>query len=253
MEDEKVGIISYPWYVSDWFNSETRLSMNAAEKGIYRDLLDYCWLEGSLPSSPKLLRNISNSSPKEFSKSFSAVRKCFYEKEGRLFHRKVDDKRKELITYRKGRIEAGRKGGLSASSPQAKLEHDVQAKLKPSPPSPSSSSTPPVTEKTPAAVPLPKGYALDELYAQFREACGWLGLIESDFTGDAWWAWCILDSQQKIAAIAGIVLLRESGADPALVKRPKRWLSDREWTRKPPAARTPRTLGDIERERILRA
>jgi len=82
--------------------------------------------------------------------------------------------------------------------------------------------------------PAPPGFALDELYASFRSACAWLQLIPSDFLGDAWREWRALDAEQQFAAVAGIQALEKAGADPALVKRPKRYLHDREWLRPPP-------------------
>lgn len=36
---DEVQIKSYPWYLDDWFASETRASFNLAERGLYREML----------------------------------------------------------------------------------------------------------------------------------------------------------------------------------------------------------------------
>lgn len=129
----KKPLASYPWYLDDWLQSETRTSMCLGERGLYRELLDLCWLEGSIPNDPKLLRKMTQSGAKEFSTFFKKVSNRFYEKDGRLFHKKVDEKRNSLVGYHLERSESGRKGGLASSS--------AKAALKPSP-SPSPSSLP---------------------------------------------------------------------------------------------------------------
>ncbi len=109
-------------------------------------------------------------------------------------------------------------------------------------------------EQKPASAPRPKqpteppGYALDELYAEFRKACAWLDLIPEDFHGQAWFVWRTLDPEQKGAAIAGMRTRAESGMDPAHVPRPKRYLEGREWTRKPKVA----AIRETKMERMLR-
>ena len=55
---DEVQIKSYPWYLDDWFASETRASFNLAERGLYREMLDFCWYYGSLPPDVKLLAKL---------------------------------------------------------------------------------------------------------------------------------------------------------------------------------------------------
>ena len=42
----------YRWYAGDWLGSPTRLDMSLAERGMYRDLLDWHYAEGSIPAAP---------------------------------------------------------------------------------------------------------------------------------------------------------------------------------------------------------
>ena len=37
------------WFPDQYLASETHFGMNAAERGIYQDLLDFSYLEGSIP------------------------------------------------------------------------------------------------------------------------------------------------------------------------------------------------------------
>ena len=87
--------------------------------------------------------------------------------------------------------------------------------------------------QTARAPRLPKGYAFDEQYKTFREACTAFGMpvIESDFTNGAWHEWCTLDPEQRQAAILGIEARAGAGADPTMVPRPHKYLVNREWRR----------------------
>jgi len=108
------------------------MSMNLGERGLYRELLDHCWEAGSLPldyrSLPtrssannsstigrkqyddSLLVKIATCDVREFRKYWPKVREQFYEKDGRLWHRKVDEKRADIEKWKEERRESGRKG-----------------------------------------------------------------------------------------------------------------------------------------------
>jgi hypothetical protein len=42
-----LAVHSYPWYIGDWRDSETRM-LNLAVRGLYRDCIDYMYRTGSL-------------------------------------------------------------------------------------------------------------------------------------------------------------------------------------------------------------
>ena len=42
----------YEWRLTPWFSSETRCALDAAGRGIYRELLDACYAQGSFPDDP---------------------------------------------------------------------------------------------------------------------------------------------------------------------------------------------------------
>lgn len=152
--------------------------MSLVERAIYRDLLDFCWRDGSIPADKRVLTQMLAVSPEmilkewrqssggvsdEFQESSSADSKLsrvwWYRRidrvlqkfrlvDGRYYHHKVDERRNSLIGYHKSRSEAGRKGGLksgavrslASSSASSTASSKNEAVLKPSPsPSPSPS------------------------------------------------------------------------------------------------------------------
>ncbi len=132
-----VKLHSYPWYISNWRDSVTRLNLSLAERGLYRELLDYCYaVDGSLPPEERLLVSIAATNPSEFRKAWKAVKNLFEVRDGRYVHRKVDEVRPGLIEYHKNRAEAGKRGGLartrqlssSSASGSAKTQPEAEAR-----------------------------------------------------------------------------------------------------------------------------
>ncbi len=104
-------IHSYPWYVGDWRSSETRIVLTLEERGLYRELLDSCYIERSLPTDERLLARIANCSDEEFKRCWPRVKPLFNESNGRLTHFKVDEVIEKLDGYHEQRKQAGRKSG----------------------------------------------------------------------------------------------------------------------------------------------
>lgn len=103
-------IHSYPWYFDDWFSSETRLMMTAEERGIYRDLLDRCYRDGSLPTDHLALMRLAAVTEKEFKRSWRKVSTKFVIVDGRLHHERVDAELVRLSNFREERSQAGSNG-----------------------------------------------------------------------------------------------------------------------------------------------
>lgn len=79
---------SYPWYTADWRGSEARL-MSCEARGIYRELLDHHYDQGSLPICEQKLRKIASADAKEWKRSWPEVKVHFFERDGRLYNNKV--------------------------------------------------------------------------------------------------------------------------------------------------------------------
>jgi hypothetical protein len=95
-------------------------------------------------------------------------------------------------------------------------------------------ATPVPIHATPSPPPaaLPRGMALDEQYANFREEYrDWAPhMIPEDFLGDSWRQWRLLDGLQRQAAIDWVSAHKRS-RDPAFAMKPAKFLRSREWTR----------------------
>ena len=48
----------YPWYVLRWQTDQRVRLLDTEERGAYHELLDECWLEGSIPSDPDLIARL---------------------------------------------------------------------------------------------------------------------------------------------------------------------------------------------------
>jgi hypothetical protein len=46
---------TYAWNPLDWLLSDLRASLSLEARGLYRDLLDLCYIDGSLPSDLNIL------------------------------------------------------------------------------------------------------------------------------------------------------------------------------------------------------
>ena len=101
-------IHSYPWYITDWRESEAVLTMTIEQRGLYRELLDMCWREGSLPTEERTLRKLAMAEQAEFDKCWPVVKTQFTERDGRLWNAKVDEKRPEVLKSKEDRSRGGK-------------------------------------------------------------------------------------------------------------------------------------------------
>lgn len=137
------AVHSYPWYISDWKDSERRISLTLAERGLYRELLDHCYREGSIPEDEERLIAIAGCKSADFKKAWPKVKLCFSSGKdvGRLEHHKAT----EILSKLENWNESRRKGGearhrSSSAKPEDKLSKSSAKALLASS-SPSSVST----------------------------------------------------------------------------------------------------------------
>ncbi len=79
------------------------LLMSALERGIYRELLDYCWEDGYLPDDQTTLIKMARCTPAEWRKAWPAVSREFPVLEGVRRNAKVDERRPELMRWHESR------------------------------------------------------------------------------------------------------------------------------------------------------
>ncbi len=111
-------IHSYPWYIKDWLLSEARLTMTLEERGLYRDLLDHFFDQGSLPVNEAALLRMAACDPKEFRRAWPTVRTKFEERDGRLYNQKAAEILATKMSRREANARNGSSGGLAKAENQ---------------------------------------------------------------------------------------------------------------------------------------
>jgi uncharacterized protein YdaU (DUF1376 family) len=159
---------------------------------VYRELIDHCYVEGSIPKDPLILAKIADVPARDFAKVWPFVSKAFEEcADGRLRNRKVSEVLAELERWHEQKRSAGRAGGIAASKRTLKHRSSgataalgerssgATAALKPSTSTSTSTSLPPtptdeLCEKFKNAYPASrrnKPGAVDRWYAAHVGQC----------------------------------------------------------------------------------
>jgi hypothetical protein len=102
----------YRWIVKDYRASRKVGRMNTLERGVYRELLDECWIKGSIPDKLDDIAEILDEKPDVIADAWERVRKCFDaspEIEGHLINLKLEEQRTE-----KDRIRISKQAGGKA-------------------------------------------------------------------------------------------------------------------------------------------
>lgn len=119
-------IHSYPWYVHDWRQSMMRLRLAPIGRYVYRELLDQCYIDGSIPNEIELLAKIVDLPVKEFEKHWPAVKRAFRSNgDGSFHHPRVDDVLTDLERWREQKSNAGRESGRSR---RARVERTLNSR-----------------------------------------------------------------------------------------------------------------------------
>jgi uncharacterized protein YdaU (DUF1376 family) len=97
------------WSVSDWRGDELYLKLDNREKGIYRELIDQCWIAGSISSDPEDLARFVGEPLDYFARVWSKIRKKFRSRGEELISKRLEEDRRRLKTLRKKRKFASKK------------------------------------------------------------------------------------------------------------------------------------------------
>lgn len=128
------------WYVSDYRASRRVQRLSWQERGIYRELLDECWIEGSIPDDIDRLAEIAGCPRGVMAEAWTNLKPMFSPIEGLdgmyLTSRRLEIERSEDDAFRVKMANAGRKGGLAKASkakqglakPSQQLEQLEQSK-----------------------------------------------------------------------------------------------------------------------------
>ncbi|MGH7511524.1 MAG: DUF1376 domain-containing protein [Gemmatimonadales bacterium] len=105
---------AYQWYPRDFASDEPVQLMTLEEEGAYRRLLDFQWLNGSIPADVRQLARICKNVPvQRMRRIWGALQPCFMAVEGdptRLFNRRLERVRAESQEFREAQARKGRLG-----------------------------------------------------------------------------------------------------------------------------------------------
>lgn len=105
---------AYQWYPKDYLSSSAVNAMSLEEEGAYRRLLDFEWLDGSIPSSLPALARLCRVTPARMGRIWPGIMACFVEhpdQPGRLVNERLERQRNELHAHR----EQNRLAGLASA------------------------------------------------------------------------------------------------------------------------------------------
>ncbi len=103
----------FPFYYLDWLSDIDVAMMTYSEKGLYMDMLCRCFNEDGIPSDINKLKRIFKCDESELLECV----KMFYEKDEKLFNKKLDEIKKDQRKVSKAKSLAGKK---SAEARKAK-------------------------------------------------------------------------------------------------------------------------------------
>ena len=100
---------AFQFYASDFLSDLNVQMMTMAQRGIYITLLAMEWIEGSLPSNIQSLQILCRQHT-NFEEDWDAIKHCFYEDNGRIYNRRLESERNNMISYRERMSNNGKKG-----------------------------------------------------------------------------------------------------------------------------------------------
>lgn len=105
---------AYMWSVVDWRTDELYISLNNQEKGIFRELIDECWMNDGFDPSPESLVAIAREHIDVISSTWQKVQSKFVPyKDGKVFSKRLLKDRLRLDEIRRKRAVSGALGGIT--------------------------------------------------------------------------------------------------------------------------------------------
>lgn len=133
---------AFQFYPKDFLSDQNVICMSNEQVGAYMKLLCFAWIDDdcSLPADSTKLEAMTNLG----STTLQPVINCFFEKDGKLFHKRLLKERQKQDKWR----EKSRKGGLASAKSRAKGgSRVVQPKANSTSTSASTNTTPTPSEK----------------------------------------------------------------------------------------------------------
>jgi len=139
---------AFQFYADTWLSDFHVRSMSNAARGVYVDLLAFCWLEHGIPDNPEMLARVLAQDVPTFEALWAEIRPRFYLSEGLWQHKRLDAEREKQRKFRRSRQLNGRKGGRPVVSTSKASENLVVLKTEAKKSSPSPTPSPSPKEKS---------------------------------------------------------------------------------------------------------
>lgn len=108
----------YKWFWQDFRANRKVQRMDYIQRGLYRELLDECWADGSLPNDTQELAEICGCPNDVMANAWQVLGKCFIDRgDGRLVNEKIESLRTDTDKTRLARAESGKKGAIAKQLP----------------------------------------------------------------------------------------------------------------------------------------
>jgi len=105
----------YKWFWQDWRANRKAQRMSYIERGLYRELLDECWVEGFIPNDISILAEICGCPNDVMASAWQVLESCFELVDDKYINKKMESMRTEKDTERLIKSLNGKKGGDSKS------------------------------------------------------------------------------------------------------------------------------------------
>ncbi len=132
----------YDWKASLWSASETRDRLDATGRGIYRELLDQCYLQGSFPGDPEWICRKCACTMSQYLKYWPKMEHQFFSPDEHHFkvvrfeNQAANIFRAKFLKTSESRIKAGLASAASKSNESSKTGQHVLSMCSTEPPTP---------------------------------------------------------------------------------------------------------------------
>lgn len=117
----------YRWYVRAYRASRRVQKLHHSARGIYRELIDECWLNGSIPDDAAKCADLIGFPAKYVERHWPAVREMFQPiGDKMLAHDRLENERTDADRLRVVRAIAGRRGGKASGKSRSKRSKSKQ-------------------------------------------------------------------------------------------------------------------------------
>lgn len=102
MKTRPAEVYLYEWSVLAWMGSRTRMELDAAGRGVFRELIDRCYTQGSIPKDPSLICQICSVTEGQLEEIWAKISRHFYQDKkdpSSLRNKRADAFRSDYFRY----------------------------------------------------------------------------------------------------------------------------------------------------------